>query len=200
MIFHLSYHRDGSGRSVNAKTPKEICTIRYPDFTEAIRLCLQEGVNCYCSKSDWKMAFRHFPIKKRFWRFLIMKAQNPLDGSWNCFIDKCMPFGSSISCSHFQGFSNAIAYVMAKRTGKENVNYLDDFLFISLLCWFCNHQVNAFLEICRTIRFPVALEKICWATNLIIFLGMLIDTRAQLVLIPRDKIQKVLQQIETLIQ
>ena len=42
LIFHLSYPRDGSS-SVNANTPTELCLVKYPDFNEAIKLCLKEG-------------------------------------------------------------------------------------------------------------------------------------------------------------
>ena len=158
LIFHLSYPRDGH-TSINSNTPKSLCSVRYLDFSRAIQICRQEGVSCSCGKSDWKSAFRHFPIKWRFWNFLLLKAKNPIDQQWYYFVDKCMPFGSSISCAHFQAFSDAISFVMWKRTGKENVNYLDDFLFIALTRWFCNHQIDIFLQICRDIKFPVAMDK-----------------------------------------
>ena len=199
LIFHLSYPRNGSNLSVNSNTPKEMCTVKYPDFSKAVQLCLQEGKHCKCSKSDWKTAFRHFPILSKFWNLLVMKAKDPETGKWWYFVDKCMPFGSSISCSHFQKFSDAIAHVMRVKTGKDNVNYLDDFLFIALLRWLCNHQTSLFMEICETIHFPVALEKTCWATTLISFLGMLIDTSRQLILIPREKIAKALAQIDDIL-
>ena len=45
LIFHLSYPR-GRGTSVNANTPVEDYTVHYPDFSEAILLCIKEGKNC----------------------------------------------------------------------------------------------------------------------------------------------------------
>ena len=225
LIFHLSYPRIGkrgvangseeyqdgekiAGRktvnmeptSVNGNTPRDICSVKYPDVSKAIRLCLKEGRNCFCSKSDWKSAFRHFPIQKRFWKFLVMKARNPKDHQWYYFIDKCMPFGSSISCAHFQSFSNAIAHIMRVKTGKDNVNYLDDFLFIALLAYICNGQTKLFLEICQEIRFPVSMEKTCWAMTVITFLGMLLDTEKQILSIPTEKILKALNQIDSILK
>ena len=38
LIFHLSYPRDGD--SVNVGIPQECCKVKYPDFEEAIKLCL----------------------------------------------------------------------------------------------------------------------------------------------------------------
>ena len=47
LIFHLSYPRklDSNGQpiSVNGNTPQELCTVKYPNFSEAIRLCMLEG-------------------------------------------------------------------------------------------------------------------------------------------------------------
>ena len=58
LIFHLSYPRS-RGTSVNANTPKNLCTVKYPDFMEAIQICLREGVSCNIAKSDMKSAFRN---------------------------------------------------------------------------------------------------------------------------------------------
>ena len=35
LIFHLSYPR-GKGTSVNVNTPENLCTVKYPDFNEAV--------------------------------------------------------------------------------------------------------------------------------------------------------------------
>ena len=45
-----------------------------------------------------------------------------------------------------------------------------------------------FLQICDEIKFPVALEKTYWASTSLVFLGLLIDTVKQLVLLPKEKI------------
>ena len=189
LIFHLSYPR-GKGTSVNANTPPEICKVKYPDFNEAIQLCLREGKNCKLSKSDMKSAFRNMGIKKKDWKYLVMKATSPSDGKTYYFVDKCLPFGASISCSHFQRFSNAIKHIVQFKTKKELVNYLDDFLFAALLKLLCDMQVNTFLRICEEIKFPVSLEKTFWGSTKMTFLGMLIDTVNQCVAIPIEKIRK----------
>ena len=188
LIFHLSYPR-GKGTSVNANTPKHKCSVSYPDFNEAIQMCIKAGRGCKVAKSDMKSAFRNLGMKKEDWKFLVMKATSPLDGKTYYFIDKCMPFGASISCSHFQRFSNAIKHIVQYRTKRCVVNYLDDFLFAALLKLLCNNQVKEFLEVCSMINFPVSLEKTFWAATCMTFLGLLIDTVNQCVAIPIDKIE-----------
>ena len=197
LIFHLSYPR--SGKSVNSEIPHEYCTVKYPAFDEAIKLCLQEGKGCSIGKSDMSSAFRHVPMRKEDWVLLVMKARNPLDGKEYFFVDKCLPFGSSISCAIFQRFSNAVAYLMRHRTGKSLVNYLDDYFFAALIAMICDQQLNKFLDVCSEINFPVALEKTFWHSTLLTFLGLLLDTEKQLVCVPLEKLEKASNQIDRLL-
>ena len=164
LIFHLSYPRNGSS-SVNANTPAEICTVKYPDFMDAIQLCIRQGKGCKIAKSDMKSAFRNLGIRKEDSKFLIMKAESPLDGKTYYFVDKCLPFGASISCAHFQRFSKAVRHIVEWLTKQKLVNYLDDYFFAQLLKLLCNNQVKTFLQVCGQIAFPVSLEKTFWATT-----------------------------------
>ena len=135
-------------------------------------------------------------IKRKHWKFLIMKAESPIDGKTYYFVDKCLPFGASISCSHFQRFSNAIKHIVCWRTKSDLVNYMDDFFFAALMKLLCNNQVKEFLHICDLIAFPVSLEKTFWTTTKLVFLGLLIDTINQIVCTPIDKIQKTVSLID----
>ena len=199
LIFHLSYPR-GGGTSVNANTPEHLCSVQYPDFNEAIQLCIREGSGCKIAKSDMKSAFRNLGIRKEHWKFLIMKAVSPMDGKVYYFVDKCLPFSASISCSHFQRFSNAIRHVVQWKTGKNLVNYLDDYLFAALLKLICNNQVKEFLKVCEQVCFPVSLEKTFWASTKLTFLGLLIDTVNQCVCIPVEKVTKAKALIESILE
>jgi hypothetical protein len=42
------------------------------------------------------------------------------------FIDKCLPMGCSVSCSHFERFSSFLHWVTEMESG---LHYLDDFVF-----------------------------------------------------------------------
>ena len=174
LIFHLSYPRGGS--SVNSETPKSICTVNYNDLDKAIGMCIQEGPGCYVAKFDM-----HLPIRPEDWGLLVMKARDPLTKEFFYFVDKCLLFGSSISCALFQRFSNSVAYIFKVKTNKDTNNYLDDFFFAALLQTLCDVHVQVFLDLCKTINFPAALNKTVWATQLIVLLGILIDTIKQTV-------------------
>ena len=197
LIFHLSYPRGGEPpRSVNANTPEHLSAVKYTEFEEAVRLCLAAGVDCKAAKSDLSSAFRHLCIAPQFWKYLVMKAQHPVTGVWYFFIDKCMPFGASISCANFQKFSDALSHIVRVLTGRKNINYLDDFFFVAFLAAVCDGQVSIFLQVCHLINFPVSLSKTVWASTQITFLGLLIDTVRQIVAIPTDKVERA----QTMIQ
>ena len=206
LIFHLSYPR-GSGESVNANTPKEMCSVKYPDFDKAIRLCLAEledspveNSSLFIGKSDTRWAFRNLGLSPNCFMGLLMKARSPRDNKWYFFVDKCLPFGSSISCALFQEFSNAVAHIIRAKTGKDLVNYLDDYLFAALTKLLCNGQIKTFLSVCKMINFPMSMEKTYWAANKLTFLGLLINAINKLICIPLDKLQKAKTAISKIIQ
>ena len=103
LIFHLSHPKNGT-TSVNANTPKHLCKVHYPDFSEAVQICMQESLTrpVYLSRSDVKAAFRNFNMARKYWKLLVFKAKSPIDGKWYYFFNKAVPFGSGISCKHFK--------------------------------------------------------------------------------------------------
>ena len=159
-------------------------------------MCIQEGKFCSMGKSDMSMAFRNVPLKKCEWAILVLKAVHPRTGVVYFFCDKCLPFGSSISCAIFQEVSDAIAYLVYVKTLKRNVNYLDDYFFAALLKVNCDGQLKVFLFICEQINFPVSMEKTFWGTTRLMFLGLLLDSENQVVCIPEEKVSKALDLVE----
>ena len=110
LIFHLSYVFGNGNLSVNVYIPKEMCSVKYNDLDDTVANALylksQGAINLFMAKTDLKAAFRGLPIFGEDWPLLVMKAEDPETGKVMFFIDKCLPFGSSISCAHFQRFSN----------------------------------------------------------------------------------------------
>ena len=49
-------------------------------------------------------------MSKSSWKWLVMMAENPETGKIQFFIDKCLPFGASISCAIFQDFSDGLKF------------------------------------------------------------------------------------------
>ena len=156
LIFHLSYDfgPEEHQKSVNHFIPHELCTVKYNDLDHAMlntlklveqsmeskwgslqkmlksrveKLCKIEKI--FYSKTDLVSAFRILPLKKKCYPILIMKANHPWTGKTKFFVEKNLAFGSSISCSHFQRFSNALKHIYENLVGQKMTctKYLDDF-------------------------------------------------------------------------
>ena len=154
----------------------------------------------YFAKSDLKNAFRIIGIRPNQRYLLILKARDPIMKKWCYFVDKCLPFGSSICCSHFQRFSNAlratVEYLLSRIRRTLITNYLDDFLFIYCMRNGCNEIVIIFLKVCSDINFPVAIDKTEWAEPTMVFLGMLLDGVTFTLAIPLEKRDEALHMVQ----
>lgn len=104
------------------------------------------------------------------------------------------------SCQLFQDFSNSLAHIFRVKSNSDTINFLDDFFFAELLKKICNESVQCFLDICAQINFPVSLEKTEWATQEIVFLGLLINTIQCFIAIPLDKRDKALALLDQTIR
>ena len=145
---------------MNANIPEKLCSVKYPDFNKAVEFSLKCGKFCKYGKSDMRSAFRNLGWSRESFRYLLLKARSPIDKKWYYFLDKCVSFGSSISCAHFQFVSDAVAFIVKAKSGSNDLlNYLDDYLFIALIMLLCNNQIDTFLNVCQQICFPVALEE-----------------------------------------
>ena len=141
----------------------------------------------FTGKSDIKSTFRLVPLLQGSWPWVIMMAQDPITKQWKFFMDKCLPFGVSISCSIFQRVSDALKHITQVKTNSVITNYMDDFLFLAITILLCNWLLKQFLKICEKIGIPIALDKTEWATEVIAFLGILLDGKNYVLSIPINK-------------
>ena len=206
LIFHLSYEFGSEGSSINANTPREACSVKYKDLNYAMKVCLKilaeegEEVIFWFTKSDLKSAFRLLRICPQDWNLLTMKVEDPLTGETFYFFDKCLPFGVSISCSHFQRFSDGLRHIFEFITDTlgKIPNYLDGFLFIAICRLRCNYLVQHFLKLCEELNIPVSLDKTEWASTLMTFLGILLDGKNRCLNIPEDMRKRALELLQVM--
>ena len=222
LIFHLSYDFgvEEEKRSLNYHTPDSLCSVKYRDLDHAVKNCLRilndwEKINkfnkekdtikrlvLFFGKTDLRSAFRILPILPCQNKFLLMKARNPITKEFVFFVEKCLPFRASISCRRFQDFSNALKHLIEHRTGTKIscTNYLDDFLFCQQSKQLCDHMVSQFLALCKILGVPVLEEKTEWGTQIITFLGILLNGDTFSLSIPENKVNKALNMLHWTIQ
>lgn len=122
LIHHLSFPED---YSLNDELNRELCSVSYSSFDEAVSLLNGFGRNCLVSKADIKSAFRLLPVCPEGFNSLGFQ----FEGGY--YFDKCSPMGFSLSCSYFESFSSFVHWVtMFSVNSGALLHYLDDFLFI----------------------------------------------------------------------
>ena len=197
-IFHLSYDfgKEENQKSINHFIPREWCTVKYNDLDHAVQNCIQildqfPDTMLALGLTDLSNAFRVLPTKRKNWALTLMIAEDPISGKTYFFSDKNLPFGSAISCSHYQRFSNCLAhlvkYVLNLKYKPAVTNYLDDFLFIATSKQVCNLMLDTFFHLCNSLGVPIAEEKTVKATNQLVFLGILIDGARHVLAVPESK-------------
>lgn len=198
LVFDLSYPK---GESVNAFTPENLKRTSYYDLDHAIANSIKAGKGCYYTTADFSAAFHRLPIKRDHWKWLMMRANCPIDGKDYFFADKNLCFGSGVSCAIFQRVSNAIAHIFQKRVDSlRPTNFLDDFLQVEQLLEMSWNNLREYQTLCQQIQFPLAENKTVEPTQIIIFLGMLLNSITQTVSIPVEKRDKALTQIDNLLR
>ena len=212
LIFHLSYDFKGGFQSINHYIPKEKCSVWYNDLDHAIKNCIDlmrtagiQNSQIWFSISDLRSAFRLVPLCRKCWKLLLMRVRHPHSRRWFYFVDKCLPFGASISCALFQVFSNALAHitryklVQKKLTNMAISNYLDDFLKISIQKQICEVMTEMFHAVCASLCIPLAQDKIIRACTRIVFLGILLDGERHFLAIPVEKRDKAVYNLKVMV-
>ena len=180
LIFDLSYPK---GDSINSGIDPEDSSVVYTNFDEVVRMVLKEGKGSYLIKTDIKSAIRFLPINPSDFELLGMKFQNKY------FVDKCLPFGLSVSCNLFEKFSCFLEWLIKQNSKSENIiHYLDDFCGCDSKKEGAQALLDHSLLTFESLGVPVAPEKIDTPTTCIKFLGLEVDTIAMEVRLPEDKL------------
>lgn len=200
LIFDLSWPH---GDSLNNHTPQELRSCEYPLFDKTIRMCLEQGRGCYMSLADCKSAFEQLPLATDQFCLVMMMCEHPVTKVKYYFCDKTLCFGSATSCYLYMKVSNAIAHLFryrTKNTRGDISNFLDDFQTCKIDHDGCNRYLEIFIEICNTINLPLSEDKIQWATQIMVFLGLQVDSVRQMVSIPETKIDRAIRELDIVIR
>ena len=185
MIHHLSYPE---GESINDYIDPASCSVQYTSFDEAVKLVQILGRNCKLFKSDIKSAYRLIPIRPEDFELLGFKFNE------NFYFDKALPFGASISCITFERFARFLEFCVKSRLNTENlIHYLDDFLGGGKTTDSCAKALETFKNTMSELGVPVAVEKTEGPSEVLVFLGLELDSNEMVVRIPQEKIQEVLE-------
>ena len=121
MITHLSYP---PSLSINDFIDPDLCSVKYTSFDQVIEMISLLEAGAELGKVDMKNAFRLICVYPGDFHLLCYKFKDKY------YIDKCLPFGCSMSCSIFENFSTFVHWLTVKQSGLQSMeHYLDDFIF-----------------------------------------------------------------------
>ena len=181
------------GNSINDSIPDSEAEVSYSSIADAIQLIIANGPLVYLSKIDIEKAFRLIPIHPQHYNQLCVRWQGDF------YIDKCLPMGARSACQIFERFSSSLHFAAQKSGINSLIHYLDDFLLVSKSVQQGHKDLHLFDKLCKEVKVPIATNKTEGPSQILTFLGLELDTIAEVVRIPLDKLTKCNSLIDELL-
>ena len=183
-----------NSNSVNSHIPDCEAKVKYQSFNQVVTLGLKHGISAFATKADFLSAFRNFPVLVDHLIFLGFTLDNKY------FINSSMAFGSCSSCKISEEFACTVQWIHENETHLQNIShYLDDFIVVDKSQKRSKKLLKKLQKISKEIGAPLSPKKTEEPTQEIIYLGMLLNFKNQVISIPADKIEKALSLIENAI-
>ena len=190
VITHLSAP---FGCSINDFIDPEAVTLSYTTIDHAVQISHQLGPGAFLAKIDLKRAFRQCPVRQADWHLLGLKWREQF------YFDKRLPFGLRSSPFLFDTLASALEYIFRQELHNPNIiHYLDDYLIAGPPdSSICHSSFQGVESLCKDLGVATKEEKRTPPTTTITFLGVELDTLNQTVSLPQDKLQSLLQELQT---
>ena len=146
----------------------------------------------FLAKTDIKSAFRLIPVHPDDYELLGMKWEGKY------YYDKVLSFGLRSAPAIFNKLSDALEWILINKCNISFVcHILDDFLLIETPANLtqsdsaCQQSLNSMLSIFESIRIPIAPGKTQGPSQMLEFMGILLDTVKMQASLPPDKVEKL---------
>ena len=184
-IMDLSWPK---GFSVNHGMPKNsylntYFTLHYPSVDHITQAICHLGPDALLYKIDISRAFCHIRIDPGDLDLLGFHHNN-------YYFDGSLAFGYRHGSVFFQCCSDAIGYIMKNHGFHTISNYIDDLIYVGLPHEI--HQSFTFLQhLLQDQGLEVSPSKLVAPATQVVCLGILMYTVAQMISIPKDKLQQI---------
>jgi hypothetical protein len=190
-IFHLSFPKSGI-TSINYSISPEDFSLQYVSIDDAIEGIMRFGQGCFLAKTDIESAFRLIPVHPDDYELLGMFW----DGKY--YYDKVLPFGLRSAPFLFNQLSEALEWILLNNCQISFAcHILDDFLIIERKANAapvdskCQHSLVAMLRTFQNMNIPIAPGKTQGPSQVLEFMGIILDTSNMQARLPNDKIQRL---------
>lgn len=161
-------------------------TYTLPSIGDLVTKLQLLGRGAYIWKADLARAYRQLRVDPLDTPLLGMRVEGKY------YLDLCPSFGCKTSSAACQRLSNAVVYIMA-RANHFTLAYLDDYAGCGADEPSAVASYNYFRETASRLGLALAQHKCVPPTQIITWLGYLIDTTSMTVAVPQTKLDEVLQ-------
>ena len=194
LILDLSAPHDDNIPSVNSLINKEDCSLHYVKIDDAIRSLQSLGKGAHMCKTDITDAFKLIPIHPSQWHLFGFK--------WNdkYYFYKRLSFGCRSSPVLFDNLSRAVCWIALYNYDIKNIfHLLDDFLTIDPPDAIAERTMALLCTIFKRLNIPLSAKKTVGPTTEIEYLGIVLDSVKMEARLPRDKVERILSFINSLL-
>ena len=108
------------------------------------------------------------------------------------YIDTVLSFGLRSAPKIFNALADALEWILIRRHVPSVIHYLDDFLFVGRPhSQECAGALDTAISTCQGLGVPLAPEKVQGPASVITFLGIELDSEAQQLCLPQDKLEHI---------
>ena len=188
------------GLSVNDFISSEQFSLTYISVDDVVQRIQRHGPGTLLSKLDLADAFHHVVVHPSQWRWLASSwfssdANNRKVKEY--YISTVLPFGLRSAPSLFTDFAFATKLIMLKRGVTECEHYLDDYITIGPPdSQICQSNLDTMLAVCDDVGFDVNPNKVVGPTNVLEFLGIILDTNRMELRISEDRLSSILMELQ----
>ena len=171
------------GKGVNSYI--DIESFKFQTIDDAVKLT-DKGY--YLANIDLHHAYRSVPIHPSNYEATGLKCVFKGNKQPTYLIDKRLPYGGSSAPGIFHRITQAVWQMMCRRGFNGLVAYLDDFLIINPTREECQLAFDTLIQLLKGLGFQISMEKVIPPCQLLVFLGIQIDTNALVLSLPEDKL------------
>ena len=178
------------GCLVNEGIPKDLFSVRYSSFDDAVDLVGVLATSTFMAKLDIRHAFRLCPVRPDQWCLL----GYCWDGRF--FFDSRLPFGSRSSPFIFNTFADLLLWILVSVGGIQCiVHYLDDFFLCARSREECQAHMDNMVSLFSELGVPLADDKTVGPSQSVTYLGIEIDAASQVIRLPVEKYDDLMSKL-----
>ena len=173
---------------------KKIQKVQYHHIDEVIDVGLAIGPDLWACRIDALFAFRNHPMAYSELKYLAFTLNGKI------YINSSLPFGTASSCAIFEKVACALQWIVSNETGCYWLShFLDDCPLLQENKPKLQNFMEEFYQIFEEIGMPIAKHKTLGPTQILEYLGLILNFVLQTIQIPDKKREKCVSLINHLL-